>query len=145
MAIDLIKILILCTGNSCRSQMAHGYLESMLIHKAEIYSAGIETHGLNSDAVLIMKEDGIDISKNTSNHVEEYRDIQFDYIITVCDNAKESCPVFYGNGKLLHNNFPDPSKVVDMMHQKIEIFRNVRNQIKNFCEHFIQSELKINH
>ncbi len=145
MAVDLIKILILCTGNSCRSQIAHGYLENMLKQKAEIFSAGIETHGLNSNAVFIMQEDGIDISENTSNYVEEYRDIQFDYIITVCDNAKESCPVFYGNGKLLHKNFPDPSKVDGSMHQKIENFRNVRNQIKKYCEYFIQSELKINY
>ena len=88
------KILVLCTGNSCRSQMAEGYLKYFSQNKAEVYSAGVETHGVNPGAIQIMKEDGIDISKHTSNNVNEYRNIDFDYVITVCDNAREKCPVF---------------------------------------------------
>ncbi|HLT32878.1 MAG TPA: arsenate reductase ArsC, partial [Aquaticitalea sp.] len=86
------NILVLCTGNSCRSQMAHGYLNQMTQGRAKIYSAGIETHGLNRGAVSIMKEDGIDISHHTSNHVDEYSNVDFDFIITVCDHANENCP-----------------------------------------------------
>src|SRR5690606_34932593 len=88
------KILVLCTGNSCRSQMAEGYLKHFVDGKAAIYSAGVETHGVNPRAVAIMHEDGIDISNHTSNNVNEYRAIDFDYVITVCDNAKERCPFF---------------------------------------------------
>jgi len=88
------KILVLCTGNSCRSQLAHGYLEAITAGKAMIYSAGVETHGVNPKAIAIMKEDGIDISNNTSNNVLEYQDIAMDFVITVCDNAKERCPYF---------------------------------------------------
>ena len=86
------NILVLCTGNSCRSQMAHVYLNQFAANHATIYSAGIETHGINPGAAAIMKEDGIDISQHTSNHVDEYAAVNFDYIITVCDHAKENCP-----------------------------------------------------
>ena len=86
------NILVLCTGNSCRSQMAHGYLNAMSNGQANVYSAGIETHGLNPGAVSIMKEDGIDITSHTSNHVDEYKGIGWDFIITVCDHAKEKMP-----------------------------------------------------
>src|SRR5450432_3721005 len=96
------NILVLCTGNSCRSQIAHGYLERFAKGKANIYSAGVETHGVNSRAISIMKEDGIDISHHTSNNVNEYRNIDFDYVITVCDNAKERCPVFPSKAKKFH-------------------------------------------
>ncbi|MCF6295900.1 MAG: arsenate reductase ArsC, partial [Flavobacteriaceae bacterium] len=106
------NILVLCTGNSCRSQMAHGYLNRFANDKANIFSAGIETHGLNQDAVAIMKEDNIDISHHTSNNVEEYAAIDFDYIITVCDHAKENCPYIPSKNAIrLHHNFFDPSKV----------------------------------
>ena len=88
------RILVLCTGNSCRSQIAEGYLRHFANNKAEIYSAGIETHGVNPKAIEIMEEDNIDISKHTSNNIDEYADINFDYIITVCDSAKENCPFF---------------------------------------------------
>ncbi len=88
------KILVLCTGNSCRSQIAEGYLRHFAGDKAEIYSAGVETHGVNPRAIETMKEDGIDISSHTSNNVDDYRDINFDYVITVCDNARERCPYF---------------------------------------------------
>ena len=130
------NILILCTGNSCRSQMVHGYLEHFLKHKANIYSAGIETHGLNPRAVSIMKEDGIDISHHTSNHVNEYLGIPFDYIITVCDHAYEHCPYIPGNALRIHHSFPDPAKATGSEEQIMEAFRSVRNDIRKFCDEF---------
>ena len=104
------NVLILCTGNSCRSQMAEGYMQFFAGKKATIYSAGIETHGVNPIAIEVMKEDGIDISSHTSNSIEEYRDINFDFIITVCDNAKERCPFFPSQAQKFHHTFPDPAK-----------------------------------
>jgi arsenate reductase len=130
------NILILCTGNSCRSQIAHGYLEHFLKNKAHIYSAGIETHGLNQRAVQIMKEDGIDISHHTSNDVNEYLGIPFDYIITVCDHAYEHCPYIPGNAMRIHHSFPDPAKATGSEEQIMEAFRSVRNDIRKFCEEF---------
>ena len=99
------RILVLCTGNSCRSQMAHGYLQHFAGKEVEVYSAGVETHGVNPRAIATMKEDGIDISHHTSNNVEEYQNIDFDLIITVCDHAKERCPYFPGKAERLHYNF----------------------------------------
>ena len=126
------NILILCTGNSCRSQIAHGYFKKAFKNIANIYSAGIETHGLNINAVNTMKRDGIDISSFTSNSINEYRQINFDFIITVCDHANENCPIFYSkNSKRIHKNFSDPSKVknsknidkdFDFCRDKIKIF-----------------------
>ena len=95
MVISVKKILVLCTGNSCRSQIAEGYLRHFAGNSAQIYSAGVETHGVNSTAIAIMAEDGIDISGHSSNNIDEYFEIDFDYIITVCDNAKENCPFFF--------------------------------------------------
>lgn len=136
------NILILCTGNSCRSQMAHGYLIKMTHDKANIYSAGIETHGLNPGASAIMKEDGIDISNHTSNHIDEYSHIDFDYIITVCDHAKENCPFIPNkNAKRLHHNFFDPSKVVGSEDEKHTAFERARNEIKNYCDEFVKTNL----
>jgi len=136
------NILILCTGNSCRSQIAHGYLNTLQQEKAKIYSAGIETHGLNSGAVDIMKEDGIDISFHTSNHVDEYSGIEWDYIITVCDHAKENCPYIPSkNAKRIHYNFFDPSKVEGTEKEKHTAFLKTQNEIKEFCKKFIQEKL----
>ena len=106
------KILVLCTGNSCRSQIAHGYLQLFGGDKVEVYSAGVETHGVNPKAIAIMKEDGVDISRHTSNNVLEYQEIDFDFVITVCDNAKERCPYFPSKAMKFHYNFPDPAKAV---------------------------------
>ncbi|RKS02939.1 arsenate reductase ArsC [Flavobacterium sp. 102] len=132
------NILVLCTGNSCRSQMAHGYLAHFTdSDKVTVYSAGVETHGVNALAVAIMKEDGVDISKHTSNHVEEYFEIPFDYVITVCDNAKERCPFFPTQAVKLHYNFPDPSKVKGSTMEVIEEFRRVREMIKDYCKDFV--------
>jgi len=104
------NILVLCTGNSCRSQIAEGYLRHYGGESANVYSAGVETHGVNPRAISIMNEVGIDISKHTSNHVDEYANIDFDFIITVCDNAKERCPYFPSKAERFHYNFPDPAK-----------------------------------
>ena len=135
------KILVLCTGNSCRSQIAHGYLEYFAGDKAEIFSAGVETHGVNPKAIAIMKEDGIDISHFTSNNVLEYAGIDFDYVITVCDHAKERCPYFPGQAKKLHNNFPDPAKAMGTEEAIALQFREVREQIKTYCRKFVADNL----
>lgn len=135
------KILVLCTGNSCRSQIAEGYLRYLAKEKAEIYSAGIETHGVNPKAIATMKEDGIDISGYTSNNIDEYRNINFDFVITVCDNAKENCPYFPATAKIFHHNFQDPAKAAGTEEEINLVFGKVRNEIKNYCEKFINSEL----
>jgi len=135
------NVLVLCTGNSCRSQMAHGYLSLFAKEKANIYSAGVEIHGLNPFAVGIMSEDKVDISKNTSNHVDEFNHINFDYVITVCDHANESCPVFPSTAKKLHQNFIDPSKASGTSKEIIEAFRATRNDIKLYCEDFVKQYL----
>lgn len=135
------KILVLCTGNSCRSQIAEGYLRFFANGKAEIYSAGVETHGVNPKAIAIMKEDGIDISKHTSNNIDEYRDIDLDYVITVCDNAKERCPYFPTKAKKFHYNFPDPAKATGTDEEVMKEFRRVREMIKGYCDQFIKDNL----
>jgi len=129
------KVLVLCTGNSCRSQMAEGYLRYFTGNKAIVYSAGIETHGVNHKAIAIMKEDGIDISSHTSNSINEYS--HFDFIITVCDNAKERCPFFTSKAQKFHQNFPDPAKASGTEEQIKEQFRKVREQIKSYSQKFV--------
>lgn len=135
------KILVLCTGNSCRSQIAEGYLRHFAGNKADVYSAGVETHGVNPKAVATMQEDGIDISKHTSNNIDEYYDIDFDFVITVCDNAKERCPFFPTKAKRFHQNFPDPAKATGTEEEILEQFRRVRQEIKNYCRQFIADNL----
>ena len=138
------NILVLCTGNSCRSQMAHGYLRTMANDQLHVYSAGIETHGLNPGAVAIMKEDGIDITGHTSNHVDEYQGIEWDYILTVCDHAYENCPFIPApNAKRFHQNFFDPSKVEGYDQEKHQAFEKARNEIKAYCQNFIQEHLEV--
>ena len=132
------NILVLCTGNSCRSQIAHGFLASMTAGKANVYSAGVETHGVNPKAITTMQEIGIDISNHTSNNITEYFDIYFDYVITVCDNAKERCPYFPTKAVKLHYNFPDPAKAVGTDDEINEQFRSVRSLIKEYCENFVE-------
>ena len=122
--------------------MAHGYFEQLSKGKANIYSAGIETHGLNPGAVSIMAEDGIDISAHTSNHVDEYTGIEWSFIITVCDHAKENCPFIPSkNAARIHHNFFDPSKVIGDEVEKHEAFVKARNEIREFCEDFVEQEL----
>lgn len=137
-----MNILVLCTGNSCRSQMAHGYLNLFAEGNANVYSAGVETHGLNPGAVAIMKEDGVDISHHTSTHVDEYQGMDWDYIITVCDHAKENCPFIPAlNAQRLHHNFFDPSKVEGSEEEKHAAFEKARNEIKEYCRSFIENNL----
>ncbi|MBC7934619.1 MAG: arsenate reductase ArsC [Rhizobacter sp.] len=135
------KVLVLCTGNSCRSQIAHGYLQKFTADVANIYSAGIETHGVNPKAIETMKEDGVDISLHTSNNVNEYKDIAFDYVITVCDNANENCPVFISKAKKFHHNFPDPAKAVGTEEEIKKQFSLVRDEIKAYCKKFVEENL----
>lgn len=135
------KILVLCTGNSCRSQLAEGYLRHFAGEKATIYSAGVETHGVNPRAIATMQEDGIDISHHTSNNIDEYRHINFDFVITVCDNAKERCPFFPTSAQKFHYNFPDPAKATGTEEEIMEQFRQVRQQIKSYCREFVAENL----
>jgi arsenate reductase len=136
------RILVLCTGNSCRSQIAEGYLKHFAGSEAQVYSAGVETHGVNPRAIATMKEDGIDISQHTSNHVNEYRDTDFDYVITVCDNAREHCPYFPSRAQKFHYNFPDPAKANGTEEEIMQQFRSVRDQIKAYCEQFVNTYIK---
>jgi arsenate reductase len=135
------NILVLCTGNSCRSQMAEGYLQYFAGDKANIYSAGIETHGVNPKAIQVMAEDHIDISNHTSNYVDEYLAIPFDMVITVCDNANEACPFFPGNTERFHHNFPDPAKATGTPEEVMDEFRRVRDMIKAYSADFIQTHV----
>lgn len=135
------RILVLCTGNSCRSQIAEGYLRHFAGDKAEVHSAGVETHGVNPRAIATMEEDGIDISGHTSNNVNEYRNIDFDFVITVCDNAKERCPYFPANAKKFHYNFPDPAKAKGTEEEILQQFRYVRNMIKDYCRDFVKDNV----
>jgi arsenate reductase (thioredoxin) len=137
----MTNILVLCTGNSCRSQLAEGYLRHYADGEANIYSAGIETHGVNPKAVQVMEEDHIDISTQTSNHVDEYLSIPFDAVITVCDNANEACPYFPGKVERFHHNFPDPAKATGSPEEVIEEFRRVRDLIKVYSADFISQYL----
>ena len=136
------KVLVLCTGNSCRSQLAEGYLRYFAGEQAEIYSAGIETHGVNPKAIQVMEEDGIDISAHTSNHVDEYAGIDFDAVITVCDNANEACPFFPGKVERFHQNFPDPAKATGTTEEVMDEFRRVREMVKTYSSDFISKYLK---
>ena len=135
------NILVLCTGNSCRSQIAEGYLRHFAGEKANVFSAGIETHGVNPKAIATMEEYGIDISNHTSNHIDEYRNIDFDFVITVCDNAKERCPFFPSEAQKLHHNFPDPAKAAGTPEEVTDQFRQVREQIKAYCKTFVERQL----
>ena len=132
----MTKVLVLCTGNSCRSQMAEGYIRHFG-PDLEVYSAGVEVHGVNPRAIAIMSEDSIDISGHTSNHVDEYNGIDFDFVITVCDHAQERCPVFPSNAIKLHHNFPDPAKATGSETQITASFQKTRNLIRDYCKEFV--------
>jgi arsenate reductase (thioredoxin) len=131
-------ILVLCTGNSTRSQMAHGYLQHFAGNRAEVLSAGVETHGLNPRAVQVMAEDGVDIGHHTSNHVDEYADRVIDYVITVCDSAAERCPVWIGRTHRTHHAFEDPSKGTGSPEAVMDNYRRIRDQIRAFSQAFIE-------
>jgi arsenate reductase len=132
-----LRVLFLCTGNSCRSQMAEGWAKKLQGDVIEPYSAGIETHGLNPNAVKVMAEAGVDISFHKSKHFEEVKDIDFDFVVTVCDNAHEHCPVFPGKTRLIHAGFDDPPRLAENAKTKNEAlncYRRVRDEIKDFIE-----------
>lgn len=129
------KILFLCTGNSCRSQMAEGWARRLKADTVEAYSAGIETHGLNPHAVKVMKEAGVDISKHRSKLVAEFKGQEFDYVVTVCGHANETCPFFPGRTKVIHAGFDDPPKLAEDAKTEEEAlghYRRVRDEIKDF-------------
>ena len=129
------RVLILCTGNSARSQMAEGLLKKMAGDRFEVFSAGTKPVGLNPNAVLALKEIDIDISGNRSKSVDEFVGQKFDYVITVCDNAKESCPIFSGEGKRLHHSFADPAAAPSAEQPKQ--FRRTRDEISNWLKEFV--------
>jgi arsenate reductase (thioredoxin) len=134
---DRLKVLFLCTGNSCRSQMAEGWARHLKGNVIEAYSAGIETHGLNLGAVKVMAEAGVDISSQRSKNVSELRDVTFDYVVTVCGHAHEHCPVFLGRAKVIHVGFDDPPRLAKSARTEEEAlshYRRVRDEIRAFVE-----------
>lgn len=136
------NVLVLCTGNSCRSQIAHGYLNNFGMKRANFYSAGIKKHGVKPRAIAIMQEDGIDISEHTCNLVDEYEHIKFDYVLTVCDHAKETCPIYFSESTtVLHHNFKDPSTIKGTDKEVHEAFEKSRNEIKSYCKDFVKNYL----
>lgn len=138
----MIKLLFLCTGNSCRSQMAEGWTRTLKADQIAVYSAGIETHGLNPNAIQVMAEAGVDISKQKSQHVEDLKHIAFDYVITVCGHAHESCPIFPGRTQIIHKGFDDPPKLAQNAKTEAEAlthYRRVRDEIRAYVETLPQS------
>lgn len=131
------RVLVLCTGNSCRSQMAEGWLRFFGDGKFLVHSAGVEAHGLHPRAVAVMAEAGVDISSHTSKTVDTVKDLDFDVVITVCDNARERCPYFPAKSLKLHQDFPDPAKVEGSDEEIMEAFRSVRDQLKHYCHAFV--------
>ena len=136
-----INILVICTGNSCRSQMAEGYLKyfsKQLSINSNVYSAGIRADGINKKAVDIMAKDGIDISNHTSNSLEEYKNTEISHVITVCDHANESCPVYLKKVNLTHQNFSDSSKFIGNEFEIQEAFKKCREEIKSFTFSYLK-------
>lgn len=133
------KVLILCTGNSCRSQMADGLLSSFY-PEMEVYSAGTKPEKVNPFAIKAMSEIGIDISANTSNHADEYEHIDFDYVFTVCDNAKEICPVYPKARRLIHNSFFDPADATGTEEEQLKVYVKVREELSNYFQNFFSNE-----
>ncbi len=132
-----LKVLFLCTGNSCRSQMAEGWARHLKGDQIEAYSAGMETHGLNPRAVHVMAEAGVDISGHRSKHVNDLRGVEFDCVVTVCGHANEHCPVFPGRARVMHAPFDDPPKLaLDAATEEEQLapYRRVRDEIRTFVE-----------
>ena len=132
---DKLKILFLCTGNSCRSQMAEGWTKYLKGNLIDAYSAGIETHGLNPHAVTVMTEAGVDISTRKSKLLDELKHNNFDYVITLCSHAHEKCPWFPGKAKIIHAGFDDPPKMAKLFNnpkQKLDCYRKIRDEIRDF-------------
>jgi len=131
---DKIKVLFLCTGNSCRSQMAEGWAKHLKSNVIEAFSAGIRPIAVSQWAIKVMAEAGVDISTHHSKHIDDLSQIDFDYVVTLCDNAAENCPVFYGKAKVLHRPFNDPYFATGSEEQILAVFRKVRDDIKAFVE-----------
>ncbi len=136
-----IKLLYLCTGNSCRSQMAEGWTRHLKEDQIEVYSAGIETHGLNPNAVKVMAEVGVDISSQKSENISDFMEHDLDYVITVCGHADKTCPIFPGSAKVIHIPFNDPPKLAAKLaengateEEQLNCYRKVRDEIKLFVE-----------
>ena len=136
-AMRKLKVLFLCTGNSCRSQMAEGWARALRTDILDAYSAGIEKHGLNPHAVQVMAEAGVDISNYFSKTPAEIGPVEFDYVVTVCGHADENCPVFPGKPKIVHVGFEDPPKLTKHLpdgEEKLAVYRRVRDEIRRFVE-----------
>lgn len=130
-----LNVLFLCTGNSCRSQMAEGWARHLKADRFDAYSAGVKPSGLNQDAVRVMAEAGVDISGQPSKHVDDLSSTHFDYVITVCDDARESCPVFPGRAKVIHRSFDDPPRLAQNARteaERLAPYRRVRDEIREF-------------
>ena len=134
------EVLILCTGNSCRSQMAEGLL-SYFSPNTKVYSAGTKPEKVNPFAIKAMAKIGIDISQNTSNHVDEYTHIDFDYVFTVCDNAKEICPIYPKAKKMIHHSFMDPACATGTEQEQLRVYVEVRDQLSDYFKAFAENEL----
>ncbi len=133
---DKKRVLILCTGNSARSQMAEGLLRHDAGERFDVESAGTKASFVRPEAIAVMRELGIDISAHRSKNVEEFQGRQFDYIITVCDHARETCPVFSGIGQRLHRTFDDPAAVTGSDEQRLPVFRRVRDELRSYLRDF---------
>ena len=134
---DKLKILFLCTGNSCRSQMAEGWARALRAETMDPYSAGIETHGMNPNAVRVMQEAGVDITTQSSQNVTEFADVDFDVVVTVCGHAQENCPVFRGNTRRVHVGFDDPpalAQTAQTEEEALSHYRRVRDEIRAYVE-----------
>ncbi len=136
-----LNVLFLCTGNSCRSQMAEGWANKLKNNRINAFSAGIETHGLNPNAVKVMSEVGLDISQNQSKLVKDLGDVAWDLVITLCGHANETCPYFPGPCKVVHVGFDDPPKMAEKLaaqgesvERQLDCYRKVRDEIKTFVE-----------
>ncbi len=131
---EKIKVLFLCTGNSCRSQIAEGWARELKGNVIDAYSAGILPIGVSSRAIKVMAEEGVDISMHQSQHIDEFSGIDFDYVVTLCDNAAENCPVFSGKAKVIHKPFDDPYFASGSEEEVMATFRKVRDDIRTFIE-----------
>ena len=131
------KILFLCTGNSCRSQMGEGFIRHMAANKFEVFSAGVEPTQVNPYAIKVMAEAGIDISSHQSKSVNEFLEQKFDYVITVCNHAKQVCPIFPGQYERIHWDIEDPANAKGSEQEKLAFFRKIRDEIKEKCLEFL--------
>jgi len=141
---EKIKVLFLCTANAARSQMAAGIVKHDFGGRIETYSAGTNPKGVSRLAIMVLDEIGIDISRETSDHMDKYTDMHFDYVITLCDDANENCPLFFGGVNRLHMGFPDPPHSNDPTPENLQKFREVRDAIRQEMKNFFQQELRKN-